>query len=340
MKARPLSEVRTLVASPEFKGWAEALSRARAELAAAQEKHEELLSQAMLMDFRAELAQKNAIDTLYRAGELEDAAAQMLVESQTLENASFKLVADFEEQRFRARDAWAHAGAAERAVDQAREALTAAGAAAQGKGHSEVGRLEGELRRLERALAQANQENGREDGVKNRLWSEVERNWGRSMELSLLMAEQRPQGKKIRSASEALFKQAEERKGRSAGLRGEAEQVAREREAAWGRVAELLKQAAEKFACAAGEDFVYWGQRENPKRAWACALLSEGSSYNVELKALALYDLDAKRGAEFLEPAVEARASDAEGERRFNEFFLQGRKGDKPRGGEGQGQSA
>jgi hypothetical protein len=342
MKSRRLSEVNALIASPEFRGWTESLSLARTEHHQAREKHEELLSQAMLMDFRAELAQKNAIDTLYRAGELEDGAAEKLAEIQTLENAGFKLVADFEEQRYRSRDSWARAGAAERALEQGREQLAAARAALAGsakprEAQADIGRLEAELRRRERALAQSNQENDRETGVKNRLWAEVEKNWERSMELSLLVAEQRLQGKRVRTEAEALFKQAEERKGRAAGLRREAEQVARERESARVRVSELLKQAAERFGCAIGEDFVYWSQKENPKRAWSAALVEDSQSYNIEVGPLAVYDLDVKRGVEFVEPAVEAKASDEEGDRRFEEYFLQGRKGlTKPTSGEQQ----
>src|SRR5512138_325742 len=124
MKARRLTEVRQLLASPEFKGWWETLVKARQGRDDAQERHEELLSQAMLMDFRAELAQKNAIDTLYRAGELEDTAAKMQAESQALDNASFKVVADFEGQRIHASEVWYRACAAERRVDGLSEELS------------------------------------------------------------------------------------------------------------------------------------------------------------------------------------------------------------------------
>mgnify|MGYP001555189428 CR=1 FL=1 len=100
VKARRLPEIKELLASPERLAWWESLCQARNALADASAQYDELLTQAMLMDFRAELAQKNAIDTLYRSGEHEDAAAGLLAESTTLENQSFKAVSDFEELRW------------------------------------------------------------------------------------------------------------------------------------------------------------------------------------------------------------------------------------------------
>jgi len=334
MKARRLSEVRQLVASPEFRGWWESLVSARRASDDSRERHEELLSQAMLMDFRAELAQKNAIDTLYRAGEFEDDAARMAVESQELENVSFKVVAEFEEQRYRASETWYRACAFERQVEGFKEQLASRrDAAAKGTSgarrdpEAESGRLETELRRAERSRLQAAQENDRDIAVKNRLWEEAERIWGRMAEISLLMAERRVESKKVRTEAEGLFKQAEERKSRAASLRAEADAAAREREAAEGRVAESSKAAAERFGCAMGDEFAYFRQREDPKAAWGVALTEDSVNYNIEVKPLALYGIGQRRGVEFLEPAVEGRPSDAEGDRRFEDYFLKDRRG-------------
>ena len=335
IKARRLGDVRQLVASPEFKGWWEGLLKVRVARDDARERHDELLSQAMLMDFRAELAQKNAIDTLYRAGELEDSAAKMAAEAQELDNASFKVVADFEEQRIHASEIWYRACAAEKQAELLREDIrvrrerlpTLASPALKKDLEAEVGKLEAELRRVERAHIQLSQENERELAVKNRLWEEVERIWARSMELALLMAERRAQGKKVRSEAERLFKQAEDRKQRAHKLRGEADAIAREREAAEARLAETMKEACERFGCSLGDEFTYFRQKESPKRAWCVALVEDSQHYNIEVKALSAYSIDQKRGVEFLEPAVEVRTSDAEGDRRFEEYFLKGRKG-------------
>ena len=75
MKARQLSEVREVLNSEPFRSWFDALGKARMAAREATLRPEELLTQVHLMEFRAELAQKNATDTLYRAGAYEDAAA-------------------------------------------------------------------------------------------------------------------------------------------------------------------------------------------------------------------------------------------------------------------------
>jgi len=335
MKARRLSEVRQLVGSPELKGWWESLLQVRQAHQKAAERYDDLLGQAMLVDFRAELAQKNAIDTLYRAGELEDSAAKMAAEVQQLDNASFKTVADFEEQRIRACEVWYRACAAEKQAESLREKHEAIERRAGSEGaptakkdqEAERGRIEVELKRVERSFTLLQQENERELAIKNRLWDEVERIWARSMELALLVAERRAQSAKVRSQAEVLFAQAEERKRRSRELRAEAEVAAREREAFDGKLAEALNDARARFGCAHGDEYLYFRQKESPRRAWCVALSEDDQHYNIEVKPLAIYSIDQRRGVAFLEPAVEASGSDEEGDRRFESYFLQGRKG-------------
>ena len=121
MKQRRLTDVRALLGTPEFTEWWGQLTAARAAMRDASARYEELLAQTTLMEFRAELSQKNAIDTLYGAGEHEDTAANMLFEATDLENKSFKGVGEFEEQRFRASETWYRLGAAEKKRDEARD---------------------------------------------------------------------------------------------------------------------------------------------------------------------------------------------------------------------------
>jgi hypothetical protein len=333
MKARRLSEIRDLVRTEGFLAWWNELVKVRALLEEARERHDELLSQAMLMDFRAELTQKNAIDTLYRAGDLEDAAAQMMVEAQQLENGSLKTVADFEEQRFRSSESWYRVCALERRAEELRERQSGSerGTAGRARGQdSDPERLGAELKKLEKALAQAIKENQREEQAKIELWQKAEHAWGRSTELDLLIAEHKVRSKKVRTAAERLFKQAEERKQRAARLRAEAESAAREREAAESRVEAILAQTGERFGCAHGEELLYFRQLESPSRAWCVPLVEDGESYNIEIKPLTAYAVDQKRGAQFIEPAVERTDSPEEGDRRFEDYFLKGRKGTAP----------
>ena len=336
MQSRRLSEVRDTLKAPEFHTWWDDLQRAQAARADAREKYDELLTQAMLMDFRAELAQKNAIDTLYRAGEYEDQASSMVADAQELENASFKVVAEYEEHRYHVSELWYRLGATEKNLEEARDEVTALKARLAGGGPL-AREMEAELKRAEtahvqaqRAHRQAADEYEREHARQLKLWAEVEKLWARSAEMSLLVAEKRSQGKKIRKQAEELFQAAEDRKGKARQLRDEAEAESRVKESGELRIAEHLKQAQERFGCAAGEEFLYWRQKDNHRGAWCVPLFDDAFAYNIELKALTVYAADRQRGVSFLEPAVEAPVSVQEGDRRFEDYFLKGRKGASP----------
>lgn len=312
MKQRRLADVRSLLGTPEFTEWWRQLTSARAALRDAGARYEELLAQTTLMDFRAELTQKNAIDTLYRAGEHEDTAANMLFEATDLENKSFKGVGEFEEQRFRSSEAWYRLGAAEKKRDEARDKKAP----------------DAELKAAERAFTAAHEEYERENARKLRLWDEVERLWARSAEVSLLVAEERALGKKVRKEAEGLFALAEERKKRAKELKAETEACASQVEGAKAKVSALLSQAREKFGCATGTDFLYFRQKDDQRLAYCVALVEDREGYNVEVKPLGVYQVDRQRGVAFLEPARAAAPSLEEGDRRFEDYFLKGRKGE------------
>ena len=317
MKQKRLNEVRALISSADFQAWWSQLNAIRDGLRAAEDRYEELLGQCTLTEFRAELTQKNAIDTLYRAGEHEDLAANMLFEATELENKSFKGVADFEEQRVRASDTWYRLGAAEKHLEEARE-----------KKHSA-----GEILALDKGVRQVAEDYAREDGRKERLWDEVERLWARSAQVNLLVAEQRVLGKKVRRHAEGLFGVAEERKQKAKELKAETEAAARAVEAAKARQAGLLDETRERFGASPGTDFLYFRYRDDPRMAYCIALLEDKEGYNLEVTPLAVYQVDRARGVAFLEPARAASLSLEEGDLRFEEYFLKGRKGEVRAGG-------
>ena len=317
MKQKRLNDVRALISSADFQSWWSQLNAVRDGLRESEERYEELLGQSTLTEFRAELTQKNAIDTLYRAGEHEDVAANMLFEATELENKSFRGVADFEEQRIRASDTWYRLGAAEKHLEEARE-----------KKHSPSVVLA-----LEKGVRQVSDDYSREDGRKARLWDEVERLWARSAEVNLLVAEQRALGKKVRRHAEELFGVAEERKQKTKELKAETEAAARAVQTSKARRAELLEEAREKFGCSTGTDFLYFRHRDDQRMAYCIALLEDHDGYNLEVKPLAVYQVDRARGVAFLEPARAASLSQEEGDLRFEEYFLRGRKGEVRAGG-------
>ncbi len=335
MKVTSLSEVKELVASADFLAWWEDFRRERAAEAAAAEHFDELLAQATLVDFRAELAQKNAIDTLYRAGACEDAAANLLAEATEVENRSFEVVATYEEHRFKVSEIWYRLGATEKAMDEIREQIEATTKAlADGADdrsqrremEATLAEAEADLRKAEREHRQIHDDYERETQRKLRLWDEVERMWATSAEMNLLMTEKRAEAGKIRRRAERLFKEAEERKGRAKALRQDADEQSRQRTEHADRLAQILSTARDRFGCAVGEEFLYWRQRDDQTGAYCVSLIDDSDDYNIEIKALVVYRAEKQRGVQFLEPAHEGRRPE-EGDQRFETYFLAGRKG-------------
>jgi hypothetical protein len=300
-----------LVATLEFTEWWESLVRARIALGDAEAEREEQLAQLSLMEFRAELTQKNAIDTLYRAGEYEDHAARALAEAEVLENRGFPGVAAFEEQRFKVSELWYRLGAAESALEAARE-----------KRHGPV-----ELASLERKRQLAADDYERETAKKNRLWEEVERLWAKSTEVSLLRGEEQQLARKVRREAELTFGLAEERKQKARGLKQALEQAALAVERAALALDAHRKVARARFGCITGTDFLYFRLPEDPQRALAVCLVEDRHSYNLEVHPLEIYLVTRALGVGALEVPRFPLPSDDEGDRRFETYFLKGRKG-------------
>ncbi|MEW5743079.1 MAG: hypothetical protein AB1938_29455 [Myxococcota bacterium] len=315
MHARRLEELRELVASHDFKSWWDSLVAARVALADAEARREEVLSQLTSMEFRAELSQKHAIDTLYRAGEAEDQAAHLLAEAETLENRSFPGVAAFEEQRYRVSELWYRLGALETQLEHAKETKQSAA----------------QILTLERQRQATADEYEKETARKNRLWDEVERLWAKSAEVSLLRSEQQLQARKVRREAEALFALAEERKKRAQAMRTDSEAAAAAVEAAKAKLEAARNAAVERFGALAGTDFLFFRHPQDSRHAYAVALVEDTEHYNVEVRPLAIYSVENRRGVAFLEPARAHASSPDEGDQRFENYFLHGRKGEPRR---------
>lgn len=322
MKALRLGELQELLQSQPFAAWWGDFQRAVAAARDARLHDEDLVAQAQLMELRAELAQRAAVDVFTAAGGTEEAAAQTGAEAQALENHALELVGAYEDQRFRTSDLWYRLGGAERAVDVAREG------AGKGKRPEAAAAVE----HAERTLRQLQGEYEAEDARRTRLWADVEGTWEKAFTRSLLAAETAARTRTVRREAERLFKEAEERRARARHLRADADAAGREREAAEKRRAELLARAGERFGCAAGETFLYWRHHDDQRSAFAVALQDEPEAYNLPVQALAIYAVGRQRGIAFLEPAREglARVRD-EGLRRFEELLLApDAKGDRP----------
>ena len=326
MKALRLSELRDLLQSVAFASWWAEVVRTEAELREAGARHDDLLAQSRTMELRSELAGKGAEEAFARAGVIEADSARVGAEVQRFENQALELVSRYEEQRFRASDAWYRLGGAERTVEEHREAL-ASGRPPAGSGgrRADPEALAKLAEKQHRAL---DEEYRRESEKKARLWDEVEQAWSHSFELGLRAAERAAGARRVRGEAERLHREVEARSMRARQLAADAATGLRERDAAAARLDELLGAAPDRFGCVAGRRFLYWRQPEDSRAAWAVPLFHDAEGYNLEVRALAIYSVSRQRGVAFLEPAREgALSSEEEGDHRFEGWFLGPRRG-------------
>jgi chromosome segregation ATPase len=334
MKAKWLKEVKSLLSSHEFKDWWRDFTRTQMELDRTREHLDELLTQENLMDFRSDLAQKNAIDKLYLSTSHEDQATGLLAEASELENRSYEVVANFERKRIFVSDLWFRKGALEHHIEGLRGQLAENVAKlasikdrnAQLNIKSDNRAIEADLKRLDKEHRKLSEEYEKESQAKTRLWEEVETVWTRSLEYNLKVAESRIKAKKLKVDSQRFFSDSEDSRKRAAEVKGKVEETRNLTVDLKRRLDDLLLAAQKRFDCISEEDFLYWAQKENNKMVYCVPLVTDADNYNIEITALSVYQSDRQNGVAFMEPAVPVQKIEIQEDRRLDDFFTVGQK--------------
>lgn len=329
MKALWLREVQAVLERDDFNAWWRSLVDLEAKRTAVRERNEELLAQVTLVEFRAEFTQKNAIDALYRAGEYEDTAAQLLAEASEIENKSYEAVANFESQRIAVSDLFSRMGAVEHnyltsksEVARIRQDIQQASASEQKEEFKrQLKKKEADQERHERELREAQATYERGNSRKMSLWEEVEQMWSRSLDINLGVSERRVKAKRARQEAENLFREAEKNKKQAEALRSEAEEAARKNEELLQAINDLRISARKLFRCLVGEEFLYWPRRENINEVYCIPLQDHPEGFNIELQALGVYVINRQRGVEFIQPLLPTPDAGEDGDERIDAFF-------------------
>ena len=330
MKALWLREVQAFLDQDDFSAWFAELLESDARLVQAVDSLEEMLAQVSLMKYRAEHTQKSAIDTLYRAGEFEDIAAQLLAEVSEIENRAYEAVASFENQRIMVSDVFNRLGALEHRLLTQQSVIGELKRKEKLSDNKEktvdflpqIKRRQKDLGDMDRAFREAQSIYERENERKLRLWEEVEQLWSRSMASNLSVAERRAKSRRARRQAERLFEQAEEQKQAAATLGGEAGEARSTLEKLKEKIRKHRQQAKGLCGCLVGEEFLYWPRRESNKEAYCMPLADHPEGYNIDLKAKTLYLIKRQRGVEFIEPLPpESLRADGD-DPRIDEFFM------------------
>src|SRR5512138_126880 len=204
MKAVRLGELRELLESVAFGSWWTDWQRATAARDEARARQEDLVAQSELMALRSEIVQRGAVETFSRSGDVEDEGTQCTAQAQLEENRALALVGEYEEQRTRSSELWMRVGAADKLLEERREALAADRTRAR-----EV--LESAVREAERQRNALAEEYQGADTKRRRLWDDAEAAWAASFERALVGAEHDVVARQARREAERLFAEAEER---------------------------------------------------------------------------------------------------------------------------------
>ncbi len=291
MKAKWIDEVVEIVSADRFADWLEGLHRARQDLKAKSDRYDEILTQVNLVEFRAELAHRNAIETLERSTRLEDMSARLANESAVLENDSFEVVSQFEMQRDRTTKLWETLGAIDVTIEQAQS--------------------ERERKKLQKQKQKLSEDYEREDQRKQRLWSDVERLWIRSIDCNLALRELRHKGALVRKQAEALFEAYEAESRQAQALREEADKISLERDAREEALEKAQESARSDFGCLLHEDFLYWVAREDNKVVYTVPLIDDAENYPVEIVAGQVYKTTPQGGVDAMTPVDPDRLDQA-----------------------------
>lgn|GEM_PF-689517 len=296
MRAKWKDGVYEVLSSGAFADWLDNLDAARNDRKRARARHDELLTQVNLLEFRAELAHRNAIDTLEEANFLEDESATLANEAAELENASFELVSQFELQRDRTTKKWEALGAIDVMIEEA-----------------EAKDANYEAERLKKKRIKVNEEYEREDRKKQQLWSEVNTMWERSIDRDLALKEKQQKSKLVRAEAERLFQKYDGEAQQAAALKKDAEKMAADREASEQRFDGLMEEAREKFSCILHNDFLYWISREDNQYVYCTPLIDDKENYSVPLDVGQIYRCHHSAGIDGLERIVDIPSASTEG---------------------------
>lgn len=290
MKAKWIDEVAEIASSEDFADWLEGLHRTRKEMKAKAERYDEILTQVNLVEFRAELAHRNAIETLEESTRLEDAAAELENESAVLENNSFEVVSQFEMQRDRTTKLWEQLGGLDVNIEQASG---------------------GKKKSYQKQRDRMNEDYEREDVRKQRLWVEVEKLWIRNIDCNLALRERRHKSKVVRRKADGLFEAYEAESKQAKELADAAEAVQAEKVRAEQDFEKDLQAAKDKYACLLNEDFLYWVAREDNKVVYTVPLFDDAENYQPAVVAGQVYRTTPQLGIDGLVLVDPSEVTDA-----------------------------
>jgi hypothetical protein len=84
-----------------------------------------------------------------------------------------------------------------------------------------------------------------------------------------------------------------------------------------------LDHARKTFDCTVVDEFLFWPHVDDVQAALCVPLVDEQSHFNIQIKALKVYQIERDKGLDFIEPVTEEDLGDEDP--RLESFFNEGR---------------
>ena len=322
MKSYRVHSLQELVKSSEFLSWHGKHSEMSAGLLELENKREQLEFDLNNARYRADSFQNFADDTLFKAGDLEDQSARSEARYAEIENDSFQLLSDFEDKSREEEQARIVLHGIEKVLEDYKERRDDRSGQA-GQNDSKLKELVDEIASLEKQAGVARAKFDEETKLREALWEKVETTWSNAFRANMARSEFAYQGRRIHSKAESYFAKADEVRKEVAELSDEIAKTDERLASAKADRARHLDDAKKNFDCTVVDEFLFWPNTDDVHAALCVPLIDEQSHFNIQIKALKVYQIERDKGLDFIEPVPDEKLNDDDP--RLNSFFNEGR---------------
>lgn len=330
MRSHRVHSLRDLVRSSEFLTWHKKHSEISEELHGLEDKREKLDLDLTIAKFRADSLQNFADETLFKAGDYEDQSARSEAKYAEIENDSFQLLSDFEDKSRDEEQARIELHGIEKVLEDRRQDASERRATLEAKSGRESAQSDSKLRELGDEIAslgkQADVARGKFDEqtkLREELWNQVEETWSNAFKANMARSEFSYQGRRIHSKAESYFAQADEIRKEVSTISDKISKTDERLGSVRADRTRHLDDAKKNFDCTVVDEFLFWPNTDDVHAALCIPLIDEQSHFNIQIKALKVYQIERDKGLDFIEPVPDEELNDEDP--RLNSFFIEGR---------------
>lgn len=318
MKAKSITEIRATLADSDFQAWFTRRDELRKSLETARVEFDEVDTQYETTRYRYQYIQRKAEKLVFDAGECIDQSARAQADFASVENDSFQLLSDFENQSQLLQDAVIERDQIEKALEGDRlESSGIGGSGGQDKD------LSSSIGANAKELQGANELVERRQTELNSAWVKVEGTWERSFTSNMARSEFSYQARRLHRQAELAFRESKELKSSMQYLGEKRERLGESQASLSKELEEHQRNGAEKFACSIISDFLFWAHETDVHAAVCVPLIDEFEHFNIQIHAKKVYLISQEKGLDFIEPLPEEEMGDEDP--RLESFFKEGR---------------